>query len=239
MLNYKNKPVIAMLHLKGSDSRDRAERMKRELDIYIKRGIDGVMVQDYFGTAEDCRAALEYLKTNIPDFCYGINIRKDNRLTFELAEEYSAHFIQIGSVSGHLAPDEDRAFGEELNSLRKNSSFDVLGGVRFKYQPILSGRSTEEDLKVGMTRCDAVCTTGGGTGMDCPTEKLIEFKGYMGGFPLIAAAGVTGDNVNEKLKYADGAIVGSWFKEGHSAENEVCDEYVKQFAEQMRILREG
>ena len=31
-----------------------------------------------------------------------------------------------------------------------------MGGVRFKYQPVNSGRSTEEDLKICMNRCDAI-----------------------------------------------------------------------------------
>ena len=41
-----------------------------------------------------------------------------------------------------------------------------------------SGRTLIEDAELAKLRCDAVVTTGEGTGKDCPTEKLVEFKFY-------------------------------------------------------------
>ena len=51
----------------------------------------------------------------------------------------------------------------------------------------------------------------------------------MGDFPLIVGAGVTADNVCEKLQFTDGVIIGSWLKHGHQDFGDVCEEYVKEF----------
>lgn len=115
----------------------------------------------------------------------------------------------------------------------KNRSFQVLGGLRFKYQPIRSGRTLEEDAELAKMRCDAVVTTGEWTGIDCPTEKLSEFRKVLGDYPLIVGAGVTADNVCEKLQFANGVIIGSWLKHRHQDFGDVCEEYVKQFMDKV------
>ena len=97
-------------------------------------------------------------------------------MAFELAARYGADFVQIDSVCGHLTPEKDIEYAEELIKLMNGRTFQVLGGLRFKYQPIRSGRTLDEDSVLAKLRCDAVVTTGEGTGKDCPTEKLFEFR---------------------------------------------------------------
>ncbi len=228
MLDFTTKPLIAMLHLKGSSQNDMLERVKREAEIYFSCGLDAVLVENYFGSERDCIKALEYIAKSYPDKPYGVNILGNIPLAFELAEYYKADFLQIDSVCGHLSPAEDRLFGEKLASLRQNTDCQILGGLRFKYQPVLSGRSLEEDAEIAKGRCDAVVTTGEATAADCPTEKLHRLKGILGRFPLITGAGVTASTVAEKLIFSDGVIVGSWLKDFHKAEGEVNEEYVRQ-----------
>jgi hypothetical protein len=96
-------------------------------------------------------------------------------------------------------------------SREKYSDMIVLGGVGFKYTKP-TGNSLEKDLEEGMSRCDAIVTTGTGTGIGTPMEKLIEYKKILKDFPLIVGAGVDVKNVYEQLQIADGAIVGSSFK---------------------------
>ena len=75
-----------------------------------------------------------------------------------------------------------------------------------------SKNSLEEDIMEGKLRCDAIVTTGKGTGVEAPTKKLEEFKKYMNNFPLIVGTGLNNLNAYKQLKIADGAIVGSYFK---------------------------
>ena len=237
MLNFKEKPIIAMLHLKGSSNEEIMERMIKETEIYYRNGVDAVLVENYFGNTDHCIQGLEYLHKNMPDRIYGVNILGDYRKAFELAGKYNVDFIQIDSVCGHLPPGLDSVYGDELMSLMKDRTFQVLGGLRFKYQPIRSGRTLEKDAELARQRCDAVVTTGEGTGKDCPSEKLFQFRTVLKEFPLIVGAGVTSGNVCEKLKYADGVIIGSWLKEGHIDYGDVCEEYVKEFMDKVMEYR--
>lgn len=237
MLDFKTKPVIAMLHLKGDSSKDIMARMVKETEIYYRNGVDAVLVENYFGNIENCIQALDWLHKNMPDRLYGVNILGDYRKGFELAEKYNADFLQIDSVCGHLEPIRDRIYSDNLIGLMKGRNFQVLGGLRFKYQPVRSGRTLEEDAELAKMRCDAVVTTGERTGIDCPTEKLLEFRKVLDDFPLIAGAGVTADNVCEKLKFANGIIIGSWLKYGHVDCGDVCEEYVKKLMDKIAEYR--
>ena len=133
MLNFETKPIIAMLHLKGNSDEEIMERMKKETEIYYRNGVDAVLVENYFGDTRNCVQVLDYLYKNMPDKLYGVNILGDYRTAFELAEKYSADFVQIDSVCGHLTPEKDSAYADELLDLMKGRSFQVLGGLRFKY----------------------------------------------------------------------------------------------------------
>ena len=111
----------------------------------------------------------------------------------------------------------------------------VLGGVRFKYQPVCSGRSTEEDLILGKERCDAVVCTGSGTGMETPMEEGGLVEATVGECPVIVGAGVTFDTARETMNKSDGTIIGSWFKYGHQAHNVLCEENVREFMKAISV----
>lgn len=226
-LDYSKKPLIAMLHLKGGSRM--MEIMQRETEIYYQNGIDAVLVENYFGSADDCERALAELSEHYADRLFGVNILGDYKKAFQLASEYGAAFVQIDSVCGHLPPQQDAVYAKELIEEENNRTFDVLGGLRFKYQPVRSGRTLVEDAEIAKLRCDAVVTTGEGTGHDTPMEKLKEFRKVLSDFPLIVGAGVTAGTVAEKLKYSDGVIIGSWLKDFHEDIGDVNEEYVKEF----------
>lgn len=225
-----SKPVIAMLHLKGDAEKSVLERAKDEIWRYLcGEGVDALLVENYFGSAADCAVVLEYLQQHYPRAIYGVNILGDHRKAFALCGQYGAKFIQIDSVCGHLPPGGDAAFAKELQALREKCDAVVLGGVRFKYQPVLSGRTIAQDALLGAERCDAVVITGEGTGMRTPLEKVAQFRDVLGDFPLVVGAGVTADTVGEAVRCGDGVIVGSYFKQGHDAYGDVSDEYVQRF----------
>lgn len=152
-------------------------------------------------------------------------------MAFELAHKYGAKFIQIDSVCGHMKPEHEPYYVQKLNEHRDKYNVAVLGGVRFKYQDVLSGRTVSEDLVLGKERCDAIVCTGSGTGKETPIEKVEQFKSTLGDFPVIVGAGVTSDNVAETIRKCDGMIIGSWFKCNHDAYNMVNEKYVKEFME--------
>lgn len=227
---FPNKPIIGMIHTNSNLEMSVLDIARREIDIYMKYGIYP-LVENYFGSEDDCEEVLEWLHAVYPDAIYGVNILGNYHWAFELARKYGAKFIQIDSVCGHMHPKYEPDYVQALNEHRDEYNIAVLGGVRFKYKNVLSGRSVNEDLILGKERCDAIVCTGSGTGIETPITKVEEFKSTLGDFPVIVGAGVTLDNSTETIKECDGMIIGSWFKYKHEACNMVNEKYVKEFME--------
>lgn len=210
------KPIIGVLHLLGDDPTDRLERAQQEVQTYVEGAVDAILVEDYFGTVDDVVAVLDWLAGEDCPVQVGVNVLEDPVASFDLARKYGLDFIQLDSVSGHLKPDEDEAFARQLSQMRAAAGIPLLGGVRFKYQPYQSGRSLREDLLIGASRSDAIVVSGEGTGQVTPLEKLAEFRSIVGdSYPLIVGSGLTPDTCRAQLEIADGAIVGSYFKDDH------------------------
>lgn len=226
--------ILAMLHLKGSSDSEVLERAKREIEIYRANRVDAVVVENYFGSPAQVESVLHYLDSQNINIIYGINLLDDDQKGFELAKKYHARFIQLDSVAGHLTPEDDSAFEQFIAQQRLESDIAVFGGVRFKYQPYKSGRSLEEDLTLGMQRCDAIVVTGDATGEETSVNKIREFKAIIGDFPLIIGAGITVDNCQQQLALASGAVVGSYFKDTFKDTGNVCAEHVIQLMTEVK-----
>lgn len=224
-----DKPVIGMLHMTGYGADEKMEIARKEIEIMYRNGVNAVLVENYYGGAEDVQNALKYLQGNYPDKVYGVNILGFPEMAFDLARKYGAKFVQIDSVCGHLKPKDDEKYAFKIEKLMGNRDIFLLGGVRFKYQSVRSGRSLEEDLKIGSERCDAIVVTGEGTGISTELEKIKRFRSILGDFPLIVGAGMTAETACEQLSCSDGAIVGSYFKESGLTEYPVDEERVKKF----------
>lgn len=224
-----NKPIIGMLHMTGYGADEKMEIAKKEIEIMYRNGVNAVLVENYYGGAEDVQNALKYLQENYPDKAYGVNMLGFPEMAFDMARKYGAKFVQIDSVCGHLKPKDDVKYALKLEKLMGDHDIFLLGGVRFKYQSVRSGRSLEEDLKIGSERCDAIVVTGEGTGISTDLEKIKTFRTILGDFPLIVGAGMTADTAQEQLTYSDGAIVGSYFKESGITDNPVDEKRVQDF----------
>ena len=224
-----DKPIIGMLHLSGYGREQVLENAKREIDIMYRNGVNAVLVENYFGDRVDVENVMKLLQKEYSDKVYGVNMLGFPEMAFDLARKYGAKFVQIDSVCGHLEPNYEKPFLKKLEALRGAGDIFLLGGVRFKYQPVRSGRSLEEDLKLGMERCDAIVVTGAGTGISTDLEKIKTFRTILGDFPLIVGAGMTAETAQEQLIFSDGAIVGSYFKEYGEAEYPMDEKRVKEF----------
>lgn len=224
------KPVIGMIHTNSYSKLSMLELAKKEIEIYLRYGVIP-LIENYLGSDEDCADVLRWMHDVHPDVIYGVNILGDEQWAFELAQKYGAKFIQIDSVCGHMNPEHEPFYIQKLNENREKYDVVVLGGVRFKYQSVSSGRTTEEDLILGKDRCDAIVCTGSGTGIETPLDKIEQFKATVGDFPVIVGAGVTLETAKATMDKSDGMIVGSWFKYKHDAYDMVNETYVREFVE--------
>jgi len=208
---FPKKSIIGMIHLAGKDMADRVKIALEEIAIFEGEGIHGVIVEDYHGDEEDIEAALQVINERGTSLVVGINVLTNPYHGFVLAGKYNAKFIQFDTVHSPPIVPEWYDRGRE-----RYQNVAVFGGVRFKYQRP-TRKSLEEDVAEGISRCESIVTTGEGTGIETPTEKLREFRKVMERFPLIGlvvGAGVNEQNVREQLEICDAAIVGSYFKGG-------------------------
>jgi uncharacterized protein len=230
-------PVFAMLHLKGRSPAHRLDIAKREIDTLWEGGVDAVIVENYFGDRDDVIAVCDYLRSDAKDVVFGVNVLGDDWHAFSIANEFGARFVQLDSVVGHLPAGRDQDFAARLAEERAATSSYVLGGVRFKYQPYLSGRSLEADLLLGVARCDGIVVTGEGTGRETPLRKIEIFRRIVGAtVPLIVGAGVTPQDCAELLAVADAVIVGSYLKDTGTATGDVDEDHVREFVRAVDAL---
>jgi predicted TIM-barrel enzyme len=168
---------------------------------------------------------------------FGINVLNDDAEAFRIARTFGARFVQLDSVAGHLPPSEDLEYSNWLESERAASDLLVLGGVRFKYQPVKSGRSLEEDLLLGVGRCDAIVVTGEGTALTTPHDKTLEFRRIVGEeFPLVIGAGVTPSSAEADLADADALVVGSALKDTYTDTGDVDEAHTRELVDAIRAL---
>lgn len=236
------KPALGMLHLGGDTPADRLAGAVEEARIMAGEGMDGLVVENYFGDADDVERALERLLALNLGPAIGINVLRDNKRAFALARRHPVAFIQIDSVCGHLPPEQDAAFAADLAADRAGAGAGagalLFGGVRFKYQPVLSGRPEDEDVRLGAARCDALVVTSDATGQETDPAKLRRFRAAAGArVPILIGAGMTEGNAASQLALADGAIVGSWLKEGHVDKGRVMAAHVARFMAAVRRAR--
>lgn len=235
----QEKPIIGMIHLKGENEQSVQERAKREIDIYINQGLDGMILENYFGDYHHLEWVMDYaFHAGLP-IPYGVNCLDFDAMGFELAQRYHAGFVQLDSVVGHVKPINEATLEAFLEMERSRCSAALIGGVRFKYQPVLSENTVEVDLKIAMERCDGICVTQAATGQETSMEKIEQFRNAIGDFPLIVAAGVTRENIVRQMRICDAAIVGSYFKDTGKDDGEVSPEKVKGIVDIVRNMREG
>lgn len=236
---FKNKkPIIGLIHLKGETDEEIVDRAKKEIAIYEENGVDAVLIENYYGNYYHMEMVLDYIKEEKPNLLFGVNCLNLDAMGFELAKRYNAKFIQLDSVVGHMKPRDDYTMEAFLKKYRSECDAFVLGGVRFKYQPVLSERTVEEDLRIGMERCDAIVVTQDATGQETSMEKIEEFRKILKDFPLFVGAGVTKENCAKQLEYVDGAIVGSYFKDTYKDTGDVCVEHVQTLVKEFEKVRE-
>ena len=222
------KPIIGMIHLAGED---KVKRALEEIAIFEEEEIDAVIVEDYHGKYKDVYKTLKQSSKQPFKIIKGVNVLIDPYSSFELANEFGAKFIQFDSVQ---TPDLNL---KRYNKLREDyPKIIVLGGIGFKYIAP-TGNPLEVDLNEGKERCDAIVTTGRGTGIETPTEKLKEYKRLLKYFPLIVGAGVNLNNAYEQLSITDGAIVGSYFKPGENTYLPIDRKKVKDLMDVVKEIR--
>lgn len=248
-----HKPVIAMLHLAalpGDPGFDTAaglravvDRAKEELTALRDGGVDGVMISNEF--------SLPYLTKTEPitaiamariigellgelTLPYGVNVLWDGRASIDLAVATGAQWVRE-IFTGVYASDFglwDTNVGEVARHRHRvgGDAVKLLFNIVPESATYLAERDLESITKttVFATKPDAICVSGLTAGSSTDSQALALVKRSAGAVPVFVNTGVRAENAADQLSIADGAIVGTYFKEDGVFENRAVTPRVRE-----------
>ncbi len=260
------KPIIGMVHLRplpGAPLYDPAKMdFKKVLEIAVEEakkleaaGVDGVQVENIwdfpFLKAEnvgyETAAALAVAASKVMDVV-SIPVGVDCHLNggeaalaaatasgakfvrvFEWVNAYVSHAGITEAIGGKLA--------RMKNALRSDVEFFCDVNVKHGSHYIIHDRSVMDQAKDNVDEgAQVLIVTGFETGKAPSVEKVLECKSHVN-VPVLLGSGITTENAYELLGASDGAIVGSWFKEGNNWKNPVDYDRTRDFMKEVERLR--
>jgi hypothetical protein len=109
----------------------------------------------------------------------------------------------------------------------------ILADLQVKHTNVITPTSIEDSAKTAVAcGADAVIVTGTTTGEATPIEMIQKVKKVVS-VPVVVGSGIKKESINEQLKIADGAVVGSSLKENGILKNPIIFEKVRDLLEQI------
>lgn len=259
-----NKPIIAMCHLlplPGDPKFDAEAGIEKVLEaahndlIALQDGgVDAVMFSNEFSipylTDVECitvasmaRIIGELLPViNVP---FGVNVLWDAKASLDLAAAVGAQFVRE-IFTGVYASDFglwDTNAGETIRHQHHIGAQNVK--LLFNIVPESAAYLTDRDYTsiakstVFNNDPDAICVSGLTAGVQTDSSLLAKIKEAVPDTIVFANTGVNPSNVDEQLSLADGAVVGTTFKEDGVFDNPVDPKNVIAFMDKVKKLRQN
>ena len=256
------KPIIAMCHfspLPGDPAFDKEGGMKKVVEWARKDllalqngGVDAVMFSNEFSlpymTKVDTvtvAAMARVIGELMPDIKipFGVNVLWDPTATLDLAAATGAQFVRE-IFTGVYASDFglwDTNCGATVRHQHAIGAEKVR--LLFNIVPEAAKYLADRDIvdiaksTVFNARPDALCVSGLTAGIETDVQILKRVKEVVPDTVVFANTGVKLENVEEQLKFADGAIVGTTFKRDGRFENHVDEGRVKAFMDKVKAIR--
>lgn len=149
---------------------------------------------------------------------------------FEWCNAFISQSGYIESIGGKVA---------RMRAALRANHIACLCDVNVKHGShyIIHDRSVREQaMDVEAQDGDAVIVTGFDTGMPPTVERIDECRSGVH-LPILLGSGLTRENVRQLLSHADGAIVGSYFKEDGNWKNAIDPERTRAFIKEVEALR--
>jgi membrane complex biogenesis BtpA family protein len=259
-----NKVIIGMIHLdalpgtplyKGSFA-DIIKNAMDECELYLSCGVDSIMLENMHDVpyllkqvGAEIVSSMSVIarkireKTELP---IGIQVLASaNKEALAIAKAANLNFIRAeGFVFSHIADEgfTDACAGEILRYRKQidGEMIAVFTDIKKKH----SSHALTNDVNLLETAkaaqfflSDGIVVTGDSTGMaaDINDLKLLKNKIH----PVIIGSGITAENIHTYWNYADGFIVGSYFKENGFWSNPLNKERINRFMTKVDSLRKG
>mgnify|MGYP001225989091 FL=1 len=158
----------------------------------------------------------------------GVNVlRNDAAAALSIAAASGANFIRVNIHVGGMMTDQGLIEGQAAETLRLREHLGhgpdsphpiaIFADVGVKHAtPMDSEWMLEQEAQDCWNRglADALIVSGSGTGQPTSPEDLARVRLATPHATLLVGSGATSDNLPEYLRHADGAIVGTFLKQG-------------------------
>lgn len=257
-----SKPVIGMCHLPplpGDPAYDAGGGMdavvahaRREVAALQEGGIDGILVSNEFSlpyltttepvTAVSMARVMGEVLTDL-QVPFGVNVLWDGVASIDLAVATGAAFVRE-VFSGVYASDFG-LWNTDVGRSARHRARVGASGVRLLYNIVPEGTTylAGRDL-AQLTRStvfngapDGLCVSGLTAGAPTDTAALRVVKENAGEVPVVVNTGVRPETLEDSLRYADAAIVGTYFKRDGVFANDVEAARVAELMSVARALR--
>jgi membrane complex biogenesis BtpA family protein len=228
------------------------DRAKEELACLQEGGVDGILISNEFSlpyltktepiTAISMARVIGELLDDIR-VPYGVNVLWDGAASIDLAVATGAQYVRE-IFTGVYASDFglwNTNVGEVARHRARIGAADVK--LFFNIVPesarYLADRSLQSiaETTVFATLPDAICVSGLTAGAPTDTQSVAIVKGAAGSVPVFVNTGVRAGNIAEQLAIADGAIVGTYFKQDGVFENRADQARVEELMGEARKFR--
>jgi membrane complex biogenesis BtpA family protein len=258
------KPIIGMVHLQplpgspGYTGRKMEPVIEKALDdarALVAGGVNGLIVENmwdlpYFVGSEvppeemTAHAVAARKVVEAVDIPVGVNVvHNGGVVTLAIAVAAGARFIRVCLLTGARVWDTgelDHGCAARLIRKRKELGAEhikILADVDKKHSVAFPGIDLATHIEwTEFYLADALIISGKMTGSAPDLEKVKQAK-QLADRPILLGSGATEDRIVDFLKYADGAIVGTYFKVDGIAENPVDVNRVRKFMEVVNKAR--
>lgn len=258
-LPFKNSPfIIGMIHLKPLPGSPRFSGMDevmgsavRDLQALQEGGVDGLMVENlgdspYYKDPSGNPVTISYMasvicrlkgEARVP---LGVNLLRNGCTgAMALASAFGLSYIRVNVLTESYVTDQGIIEGCAADLLRLRAQLGsgvlIFADVHVKHAYPLFPREIEPSIADAVERgmADAIVISGERTGRPPDAQLLRRVRDAFPGLTIIVGSGLTPQNA-DMMKYADGAIVGTYFKEGGNIEAPVSVERVKELIRAVR-----
>jgi len=258
------KPVIGMCHMQAMpgdpgyrpdhDMQWISEQAHADLLALQEGGVDAVLFSNEFSlpyltrvetiTAASMAAVIGELKREIA-IPYGVNVLWDPNASIDVAMATGAQFVRE-IFTGVYASDFGLWNTNAGEAVRHQHSIGA-GHIRLFFNIVPESAAYLAPRKIAdiarstvfNARPDALAVSGLTAGAETSAQTLQLVKEAVPDVPVFANTGVRLENVTEQLAVADGAVVGTTFKQEGKTWNPVDGARVKALMQKVKELRKA
>jgi membrane complex biogenesis BtpA family protein len=257
-----SKPIIGMCHLnalpgdpgfdKKAGMKDVIQWAKKDLLALQKGGVDAIMFSNEFSlpyltkvetvTVSAMARVIGELMVDL-HVPFGVNVLWDPAASLDLAVVTGARFVRE-IFTGVYASDYG-LWNTECGAVVRHQHAIGAEGVKllFNIVPEAARYLADRDIvdiarsTVFNNRPDGLCVSGLTAGEQTNRRTLQKVKEAVPRTVVFANTGVRLENVEDQLAIADGAVVGTTFKQDGVFENHVDEKRVRAFMDRVKAIR--